>query len=337
VAQKLLGYYMPYTGTLQGQSSTNIRSILSSVVQNYNVREFHLDALAAAGLTFQTNNVDTLDNFGNPVTSVDIFEILKDEKNKWLRDDLRVLGWVEAWGYTFPGTRLFNLAIAEDAVLSSAANRDGVCFIDPLNPLIHSIMKQAVVELANRPYIWGISVDDHFGFLNSTKKSDGSLIDLKAAMLRRYPAANSYSLGADQWFTEQITLKLKDLSDAVRATGTNFFVSTNPFDWAKTNTHQDPKIWYQRGLVDGLNVQVYRNTITDFKNEINKIKATCENLAGAPQIPVSIGLALTANTVALSQQTVIDQVNATLAMSIQNLQVLPVGFDYQKWRNVTYI
>jgi uncharacterized lipoprotein YddW (UPF0748 family) len=198
-------------------------------------------------------------------------------------------------------------------------------------------MKQAVLELANRPEIWGISVDDHFGLLNSTTAASGSVIDLKAAMLYRYPAANSYSLGADQWFTEQITLKLKDLSDAVRATGTNFFVSTNPFDWAKINTHQDPKIWYQRGLIDGLNVQVYRNNITDFKNEINKIKATCENLAGAPQIPVSISLSLSASGVALSQQTITDQVNTTLSMSIQNVPVIPIGFDCQKWRNITYI
>jgi uncharacterized lipoprotein YddW (UPF0748 family) len=231
------------------------------------------------------------------------------------------------------------MAISENAILNNSANPNkyNVCFIDPLNPLIHSKMKQAVLELANRPYVWGISVDDHFGLLNSTTAANGSIIDLKAAMLSRYPVANSYSLGADQWFTEQITLKLKDLSEAVRATGTNFFVSTNPFDWAKANTHQDPKIWYQRGLVDGLNVQVYRNNIIDFKNEVNKIKATRENLAGSPQIPVSISRSLTASGVALSQQTVVDQVNSTISMSIQKLPVIPIGFDYQKWRNITYI
>jgi hypothetical protein len=35
MAKKLSGYWMPYTGTLQGQDPASIRSILSSVVQNY--------------------------------------------------------------------------------------------------------------------------------------------------------------------------------------------------------------------------------------------------------------------------------------------------------------
>ncbi len=157
-------------------------------------------------------------------------------------------------------------------------------------------------------------------------------------MIARYKTATSqYSLGADQWFTDQITAKLKDLSSSVRANGTKFIVSTNPFVWAKQNTHQDPESWYRDIVVDEMNVQIYRSTVSGFNSELSKLKTIVDNL-GAYKTPMSISLAAFPDgiCITLPDAVLTGQLNTVAATTINGLPVEAVAFNYIEWRGVNF-
>jgi uncharacterized lipoprotein YddW (UPF0748 family) len=203
---------------------------------------------------------------------------------------------------------------------------------------IYGSIKQVALDLASRPEVWGVAVDDHFGFLNSVKRADGSIIDLRSAMISRYKSATSqYSLGADQWFNDQITAKLKDLAEVVRNNDTKLIVSTNPFLWAKQNTHQDAARWYQDYIVDEMNVQIYRSNVNDFNSELSKLKSTVDNLR-AIKVPVSVSLVAYPNNICITASSPIlaGQLNTIAGTTINSLPVEAVGFNYKDWFGVTF-
>jgi Glycosyl hydrolase-like 10 len=345
MAGKLTGYWVTYSGDLKGKTIDQIQEVFSSILQRPYIKKVYIDVLAAAGRTYNSSSSSILNNFANvlpidPATRnpIDIFTIFNNVRASLSRYDVQMVAWIEASSYTFSTSTFATNAKNSSSVISLNTDLNGVLHLDLLKQEVYGVTKQAALDLANRQEIWGVAVDDHFGLLNSVKRADGSIIDLRAAMIARYKTATSqYPLGADQWFTDQITAKLKDLSSSVRANGTKFIVSTNPFLWAKQNTHQDPASWYQDIVVDEMNVQIYRSTVNDFNSELSKLKSTVDNL-NAYKTPMSISLVVYPSGVCITlPDTVLTgQLNTVSATTLNGLPIDAVGFNYIDWRGVNF-
>jgi Glycosyl hydrolase-like 10 len=342
MAGTLTGYWVTYSGDIKGKSIDLIKEFFTSILQRPYVKKVYIDALAAAGRTFISNSPSVLNNLPNVMPRdinnniTDIFTIFSDVRASLSRYDVQMVAWIEASSYTFPTTKFHSNVLTSSVISTTDIN--GVAHLDLLKQEVYGVIKQAALDLANRPEIWGVAVDDHFGLLNSVKKADGSIIDLRAAMIARYKTATSqYPLGADQWFTDQITAKLKDLSSAVRANGTKFIVSTNPFKWAKQYTHQDPASWYQDIVVDEMNVQIYRSTVSSFDFEVSNLKSTVDNL-GAYKTPITISLAANPDGVCITLPNTVltGQLNTVAATTMNGLPVEAVAFNYIDWRGVYF-
>jgi hypothetical protein len=343
MAGKLTAYWVTYSGDIKGKIVDRIRQVFVSILKRPYIKKVYIDALAAAGRTFISTSPSILNNLANVMPRdnndkvTDIFTIFKDVKTSLSRHDVNLVAWIEASSYTFPNTTFYT-NVKNSSAISTLSDANGVVHLDLLKQEVYGVVRQAAIDLANRPEVWGVAVDDHFGILNSVKRTDGSLIDLRAAMIARYKTATSqYALGSDQWFTDQITAKLKDLAAAVRANTTKFIVSTNPFLWAKQNTHQDPALWYQHVVVDEMNVQIYRPTVSEFNSEFSSLKSTIDNL-GAIKTPVSISLfAYPRNIcITLPNTVLMGQLNTIASTAINSLPVEAVGFNYIDWYGVNF-
>jgi hypothetical protein len=340
---KLSSYWVTYSGDLKGRTLAQIQDTFNSILSRPYIKRVYIDALAAAGKTFNSNNPSVINNFSSLMPRdinnniIDVFTIFKNVRASLSRQDVQIVAWIEAPSYTFNTTAFYRNVSASSAI-STFTDSNGVVHLDLLKQEVYGVIKQVALDLAARSEIWGIAVDDHFGILNSVKRADGSLIDLRAAMIARYRTATSqYSLGADQWFTDQITAKLKDLAASVRGSSKKFIVSTNPFLWAKQNTHQDPGAWYQDATVDEMNVQIYRSTVSDFNSEFSKLKSSAENL-GAVRIPVSISLVAYPSNICITLPNTVltGQLNTITSTTINSLSVEGVGFNYVDWRGVNF-
>jgi Glycosyl hydrolase-like 10 len=395
----LPAYWVPYTNTLDKPAEAppnkpdadNVRETMRQTLLRHDVKEVYVDAVAAAGPTFEESGL------GEPIVQeppkkaypinrngitrqeqipLDMIKRFEQWRAYSERSDVKIVGWYESWNYAKPGTDLARAIGANDeTVLNSVTkrgdrgkpetfltNNDGVIHFDPFNAQVFEKQKAALIALAKKPEVNAIALDDHLGLLSTTKKvytdpqqiqnirsriDSGELsnvsaklnlkegkpslevtIDLKAEVLKRHPEISS-----DQGISDRITEQLRTIRKEINKP---LIISTNPLDFAKKDTHQDIRRWVQEGLVDQLNVQIYRKDFSSFKSEVDKLKNQLEGLqnSGAKLPQVSISLAKSAGG------GVPDEVLRREAEYVKNTRiggkaVELIGFDYEAFPKQT--
>ncbi len=175
MAGKLTGYWVTYSGDIKSRTTELIQEFFTSILNRPYIKKVYIDALAAAGRTFISGSPSILNNLPNlmpidPMTRnpLDIFTIFNDVRASLSRYDVQMVAWIEASSYTFPTTK-FHANVLTSSVISTT-DKNGVAHLDLLKQEVYGVIKQAALDLANRPEIWGVAVDDHFGLLNSVKR-----------------------------------------------------------------------------------------------------------------------------------------------------------------------
>ena len=161
-------------------------------------------------------------------------------------------------------------------------------WLNPFRPEVQNFIQNLVVEIVSKYDVDGIQFDDHFG-LPAELGYDAYTTKLyKQEHLGKNPPANPQDPEWVRWRANKITQYLQKVFKAVKTRKPKCIISIAPnpqrvsyklflADWEK---------WERQGLVEELVLQVYRNDLKVFMQELNypEVKIAKKH------IPVSIGI-----------------------------------------------
>ncbi|NJL03199.1 MAG: family 10 glycosylhydrolase [Spirulinaceae cyanobacterium SM2_1_0] len=207
---------------------------------------------------------------------------------------MAVIPWFE-FGFMAPADS--ELARRHPEWLTTRQNGDRVwveggvherVWLNPLHPEVQQFIIDLVVELVRNYEIDGIQFDDHFGY-----PSDFGYDDLTVQLYRQEHSGRAPTDAHDdpawiRWRADKITEFMARLFAAIKAEKNEVIVSLspNPQDFSLNAYLLDWHTWERRGLIEELVVQVYRNDLATFGDELvqRPIQQAKTN------VPVAIGV-----------------------------------------------
>jgi uncharacterized lipoprotein YddW (UPF0748 family) len=173
---------------------------------------------------------------------------------------------------------------------SSTASWFGIqnVWLNPLHPQVQQFMRDLILEVVMKYDVDGIQFDDHFGMPVELGYDWYTLKLYQSEHQDKLPPDNPYDAEWMRWRANKITAFVSALVKEIKAVKPNCIISLspNPKGVAYRNYLQDWQTWVDRGLVEELIVQIYRdNPIAFFKElENSALQKTRQ------KIPVSIGI-----------------------------------------------
>lgn len=161
-------------------------------------------------------------------------------------------------------------------------------WLNPLHPAVQQFILDLLVKVVTKYDIAGIQLDDHFG-LPVEFGYDRFTVKLYQQEHQGRKPPNSY-LDSEwmRWRANKISDFMQRVFQAVKSVKPDCLVSLspNPQYFAYSAYLQDWLSWVQRGVVDELICQVYRNDLKTFQAEL----AQPALQIARRRIPVSIGI-----------------------------------------------
>lgn len=143
-------------------------------------------------------------------------------------------------------------------------------WLNPFHPEVQQFVLDLVAELmANYP-VDGLQLDDHFS-LPVAYGYDPYTISLYRQEHRgQAPPANPYDAEWTRWRADKITAFVDRVFWTVKARRPNavLSVSPNPATFAYTHHLQDWPRWREKGYIEELIVQIYRDNLPSFRNAL---------------------------------------------------------------------
>ncbi|HEY9650328.1 MAG TPA: family 10 glycosylhydrolase, partial [Coleofasciculaceae cyanobacterium] len=161
-------------------------------------------------------------------------------------------------------------------------------WLNPLHPEVQQFILNLIVEVVSKYDVVGIQLDDHFG-LPVELGYDAFTVQLyQKEHGGKRPPNNPVDSEWMRWRANKITNFMERLSKAVKAAKPNCLVSLSPNSQSFAYRYylQDWQTWVQRGLIDELVLQVYRDDLKRFSGELSQ--PAVQN--ARRQIPVGIGI-----------------------------------------------
>ncbi len=205
---------------------------------------------------------------------------------------LLVLPWFE-FGFMTPPTS--ELAIKHPNWLTQ--KRDGsqttisaageVVWLNPFHPEVQQFMTSLVMEVMNLYDVDGIQFDDHLS-LPSELGYDAYTINLYKQETQKEPPANHQDKAWLKWRADKLTAYISRLNQAIKSKKNEaiFSLSPNPYDTAYKGYLQDWISWVRKDLIDELIVQVYRNNLDSFVQQLEQP----EIQEAKQKIPTGVGI-----------------------------------------------
>jgi uncharacterized lipoprotein YddW (UPF0748 family) len=174
-------------------------------------------------------------------------------------------------------------------------------WLNPLRPEVQQFIRDLVLEVVTKYDVDGIQFDDHFG-LPFEFGYDAFTVNLyKKENQGKLPPTNPKDPAWIKWRADKITEFTRQLFRDVKAQKSNvvFALSPNNYDFSINHSLQDWRRWEREGLVEELALQVYRDSLTSFQNELDRPEVK----AARQHIPVSVGIlsGLRAKPIPMSQ------------------------------------
>jgi len=161
-------------------------------------------------------------------------------------------------------------------------------WLNPLRPDVQTFITALAVEVVSRYDIDGIQFDDHFGY-----PSDFGYDEFTVALYQKEHNGQSPPAAAKdpewvRWRAGKITEFMKQLFAAIKAEKRNAIVSLspNPQEFSLTSYLLDWQTWERLGLIEELIVQVYRNDLDRFTQEL----AHSSLQQAKTHIPTAVGI-----------------------------------------------
>jgi len=220
-------------------------------------------------------------------------DLLRELTTQGHKNGLAVLPWFE-FGFMAPSDS--SLAKRHPDWLTS--RRDGSkiwlegkhdrVWLNPFRPEVQNFIQNLIVEIVSKYDVDGIQFDDHFGLPAELGYDAYTKKLYKQEHFGKNPPANPQDPEWVRWRADKITQYLQKVFKAVKTRKPKCIISVAPnpqrvsyelflADWEK---------WERQGLVEELVLQVYRNDLKVFIQELNypEVKIAKKH------IPVSIGI-----------------------------------------------
>lgn len=209
------------------------------------------------------------------------------------RQGLSVIPWFE-FGFMAPADS--ELARRHPTWLTQRRNgtqmvkegKDDRVWLNPFHPEVQQFILSLVQEIVTKYEVDGIQFDDHFG-LPVELGYDPYTVQLYRKEHRgKNPPTNPRDPQWVRWRANKLTEFMAQVFSAVKTRRSNCLVALSPNsqDFSYKNYLQDWFTWERRGYVEELILQVYRDNLTSFVNELVRPEVA---LAKA-HIPVAVGI-----------------------------------------------
>ena len=262
-------------------------------------------------------------------------DILQETITKSRQLGLSVVPWFE-FGFMAPADS--ELAKMHPDWLTNRQNggkivREGIhdrVWLNPWHPEVQTFITDLVTEIVTLYDIDGIQFDDHFG-LPVELGYDPYTIELyKKENPGKTPPGNARDPQWIRWRANKITEFYGQIYRKIKSLKPNIIVSLspNPYQFAYDSYLTDWKTWEEKGWVDELLVQVYRENMNTFLREIDQPEVR----AASRRIPVGIGILTGVRDRSYSPRLIQDQVAAARSRNFAGISF----FYYETlWNNAS--
>lgn len=217
-------------------------------------------------------------------------EIISYSKNK----GMAVIPWFE-FGFMAPADSL--LAKKHPDWLTTRLDGSTVwlegnvherVWLNPLHPEVQKLITDLVVEIVSKYDIEGIQFDDHFGYPSDFGYDPLTVQLYQEEHQGQFPPTNPKEKEWVQWRADKITDYLSQLFQAIKKTNPEVLVSVspNPQAFSLESFLLDWETWERKGLIEELVLQIYRDNVDSFRNEIEKP----EVVNAKNHIPVAVAI-----------------------------------------------
>ncbi len=161
-------------------------------------------------------------------------------------------------------------------------------WMNPFHPQVQKFQLELINELVSNYDINGFQFDDHLGLPVEFGYDPYTIALYRQDHNGAEPPADPRNAEWMAWRAEKVTNFLGEVYQLVKARRPNAVVSIspNPYPFAYVNYLQDWPEWVNRGLVDELVIQIYRDDTDRFIWEMNKPSAQ----TALQKIPTSVGI-----------------------------------------------
>jgi uncharacterized lipoprotein YddW (UPF0748 family) len=294
----------PRTSELRGVWLTNIdsdvlfeRNRLKSGLQNLKRLNFNVvyPTVWNWGYTLYPSKIGqrVIGRNIDPTPGLQKRDIVKEIVDEGHKKGLKVIPWFE-FGFMAPADSqlakrhlnwLTNRRDGTRIVKEGTHNR---VWLNPFHPEVQKFIQDLIVEVVRNYNIDGVQFDDHFGLPSELGYDPYTVSLYKKEHRSQAPPKNSQDPEWVQWRANKITAYMKRVFKAIKATNRNCVVSVapNPQRFSYEFYLADWERWERMGLVEELILQVYRNDLKVFIEELEYPEVK----AAQSHIPVSIGI-----------------------------------------------
>lgn len=239
------------------------------------------------------------------------FDPLQEIVNQAQMRKMAVIPWFE---YGFAASADANGGhILEIKPQWAARNQEGknvihgsLTWMNSLDAEVQQFMLNLILEVVRKYDIDGVQGDDRLPALPFTGGYDINTKNLFKAKFGTEPPADGKNTRWVKFRADILTQFLENLFKQIKRTKPNVIVSLAPavFPFCLNNLMQDSYSWVDKNIIDFIHPQIYRESFSKYKSEVNKIKnafPTTEKLAKfAP------GIALKANGIDLTKSDILN-------------------------------
>ncbi|MBT9316091.1 glycoside hydrolase family 10 protein [Leptothoe spongobia] len=183
-----------------------------------------------------------------------------------------------------------------------------LAWLNPMHPEVRQFLTDLIVDVVKRYPVDGIQLDDHFSLPISMGYDPYSVQLYKDSHGGSPPPDDPSAPGWLAWRAHAITTLLTDITQAVKDVRPEAIISVspNPPGFAYRKYLQDWLNWVNLGIVDEVLVQLYRDDLNVFEQDL--YNSGFHNLR--TQVPIAIGLYTGPLTAAKDFNRTIDEIAA---------------------------